>query len=491
MSLAPPPPAHPTPPIFPKRVVSSRLTHFLAWFLMSLVVLTMVLLNYLGSQITATSPTEDSAPLGAEFQMLGKVLIGAQKAGVSDGLLQGQLVALKPVTLEDRLAKAILQEQLGDLEDALDSLQLIEVDRDDPERDLSEVRRRLLDDVSVLLRARASGEPAAALNEDSSARLKRLLPFYGPLLEAQATHDQPALDQLQTTAMTALFVLLGVGFWYLLAFGCGGVFLLCFLLSIWVPGLKGFRTLLFDPRGSTGSVYMETFALWLLAFFGLSFLTEFVMMFTGLGLRFPELNLVGSLIAMFASLFVLYWPRIRGVTSAQLRLHCGLYKANLLKEIGCGFLIYTTAIPLLLCGLMISQVLIFLIELLFGTQPPPSHPVTDLLEGSAFGLVLVYLIACVGAPIVEEIMFRGVLYRYLRECSRGFGLVVSFVFSALISSFIFAAVHPQGIAFIPVLGALAVGFCLGREWRGSLVAPMVAHAVNNVVTVTLGLMLLG
>ena len=94
MSLAPPPHAHPTPPIFPKRVVSSRLTHFLAWFLMSLVVLTMIVLNFLGSQIASTSPTEDSAPLGAEFQMMGKMIVGAQKSGVPGDFLQTQLVAI-------------------------------------------------------------------------------------------------------------------------------------------------------------------------------------------------------------------------------------------------------------------------------------------------------------------------------------------------------------------------------------------------------------
>ena len=88
-------------------------------------------------------------------------------------------------------------------------------------------------------------------------------------------------------------------------------------------------------------------------------------------------------------------------------------------------------------------------------------------------------------------MFRGVLYRYLREVSDRCGFFLSFLFSALVSSFIFAAIHPQGISFIPVLGALAVAFCIGREWRGSLIAPIVAHGINNLVTVTLGMLLLG
>jgi membrane protease YdiL (CAAX protease family) len=33
-------------------------------------------------------------------------------------------------------------------------------------------------------------------------------------------------------------------------------------------------------------------------------------------------------------------------------------------------------------------------------------------------------------------------------------------------------------------------FCWIREWRGSLIGPMTAHALNNTVVVTLGALLL-
>ena len=84
---------------------------------------------------------------------------------------------------------------------------------------------------------------------------------------------------------------------------------------------------------------------------------------------------------------------------------------NLFKETFCGLLIYATAIPLLVIGLVLSGLLGWLIDTIFGAQPAPSHPVTEMLAGSTTNLVLVYLLACVAAPIVEEIMFRGVLYR--------------------------------------------------------------------------------
>ncbi len=58
--------------------------------------------------------------------------------------------------------------------------------------------------------------------------------------------------------------------------------------------------------------------------------------------------------------------------------------------------------------------------------------------------------------------------------------------AALIVGFIFAIIHPQGFAGVPVLAALGFNFCLLREWRGSIIAPMFAHAMHNgVATVAL------
>ena len=50
---------------------------------------------------------------------------------------------------------------------------------------------------------------------------------------------------------------------------------------------------------------------------------------------------------------------------------------------------------------------------------------------------------------------------------------------------VFAAIHPQGLVAIPALAAIAVGLGLMREWRGSLIAPMVMHACSNGIVVTL------
>jgi membrane protease YdiL (CAAX protease family) len=200
--------------------------------------------------------------------------------------------------------------------------------------------------------------------------------------------------------------------------------------------------------------------------------------------------LLGSMIAMFASLLALFWPIIRGVPFARFRQETGLFARNILVEGFAGLATYTLMLPIVIVGVVLSLLLGLIISFFFGELPPPEHPIQGAIGGSLLGLVLIYLVACVAAPIVEEIMFRGVLYRYLRDGTGRLGWVLSFLTSALVSSFIFAAIHPQGVTFIPILGSLAVAFCIGREWRGSLVAPMVAHALNNGVVMTLNVMLL-
>jgi membrane protease YdiL (CAAX protease family) len=93
------------------------------------------------------------------------------------------------------------------------------------------------------------------------------------------------------------------------------------------------------------------------------------------------------------------------------------------------------------------------------------------------------LLACVGAPIVEETMFRGALLGHLRTR-------LGWWVSAPVVSLIFAAIHPQGWVAIPTLGAIAMVLAALREVRGSIIASMTAHALNNGVAVTMMVLLM-
>ena len=102
----------------------------------------------------------------------------------------------------------------------------------------------------------------------------------------------------------------------------------------------------------------------------------------------------------------------------------------------------------------------------------------SLVDGAGRGgLVLVAIFSGVG----EETFFRGAFYHYLR---RGMGVVVTVVLTA----FFFAAVHPQGIVGIPAIASIGMVLALIREWRGSILASMTAHACNNLVVLTIGIL---
>lgn len=87
--------------------------------------------------------------------------------------------------------------------------------------------------------------------------------------------------------------------------------------------------------------------------------------------------------------------------------------------------------------------------------------------------------ACFVAPVVEESVFRGLLYRHLREATSSARLWVSVLLSAIITSVLFAILHPQGLLAAPGIIGIGLALVFMREWRRSLVPSMVAHGLNN------------
>jgi membrane protease YdiL (CAAX protease family) len=239
-----------------------------------------------------------------------------------------------------------------------------------------------------------------------------------------------------------------------------------------------------------GGVYAETFAIWLLLFFGMN-----------VSLSLLELpRLTGALIVMPSSLLALGWPLLRGVSFTQMRQDIGLKcESNFLVEIAAGVWCYVINLPLVILGLLITVGLMRLqgIGVVpdenapvdaapdFSTDPMPSHPVVHMVaEADGFLIAQIFLLASVFAPIVEEIMFRGVLHRHCRELTGHWPRFWSALASTTIVSFIFAAVHPQGLAVIPPLMFMAFGFSLAREWRESLLPSMFAHGMSNGAVLT-------
>lgn len=191
-------------------------------------------------------------------------------------------------------------------------------------------------------------------------------------------------------------------------------------------------------------------------------------------------------IAFFFCLLALLWPRFCGMKMGEIERNIGWNTGQGLgREILAAFPGYVIMVPLVVLGVIASALLMHYFEdpATLVTQPfepitQPAHPIVpELLGGGNIGSIL--FLAAVAAPIVEETLLRGLLYRHLREMSARWRFVLSVFFSTLVSSVIFAVIHPQGWAGVPMLTAIATALCLIREWRDSLVAPMIMHGVWN------------
>ena len=103
-----------------------------------------------------------------------------------------------------------------------------------------------------------------------------------------------------------------------------------------------------------------------------------------------------------------------------------------------------------------------------------ARALTDRAE-DPFGVVLLVLIVVIGAPIVEELFFRGLL---LRSAERKWGKV----WAVIVSSLVFGAVHLQPLQF-PALVAVGAVFALLTLRTGRLGPAIFAHVAFNAVAV--------
>ena len=148
------------------------------------------------------------------------------------------------------------------------------------------------------------------------------------------------------------------------------------------------------------------------------------------------------------------------------------------KDILWGLIGYAALIPIL----VITFVIGFQLMKIFGQS---THPVTELLESSPnFYLVAaIFFAASIGAPIMEEIIFRGTLFP-------AFGTITkSPVWGIVISSFLFAALHPQGVPLWLGLGSVGAMNCMLAYQRRSLIPSMVLHFTHNTLLVVIGLLI--
>jgi uncharacterized protein len=137
-------------------------------------------------------------------------------------------------------------------------------------------------------------------------------------------------------------------------------------------------------------------------------------------------------------------------------------------------------------GIALVATIFVAIMMLLGELPAAraSVPSVAVLLGGvdkwAF-LLSLWILMVIVAPVAEELLFRGFLYRGLVDTRLGsFGTI-------LLTSVVFGLIHKYGFGWERVVAISLLGLLLGwlRHRTGATNVPIVAHATTNVIAASI------
>ena len=133
--------------------------------------------------------------------------------------------------------------------------------------------------------------------------------------------------------------------------------------------------------------------------------------------------------------------------------------------------------PVIAVGQLIAIAITNLVLLsLIGEFENPQAAALTGGEGFTWSnFVLMLLLAGLVAPVVEEVLFRGIFYGWLRAR-------LPLVAAIVVSAAIFAGAHVIPI-LLPALFVAGLILAVTYEWSGSLWTTIVIHAIQNSVAV--------
>jgi len=143
---------------------------------------------------------------------------------------------------------------------------------------------------------------------------------------------------------------------------------------------------------------------------------------------------------------------------------------------GLGALLYVVV------GVVVAVSLLSIFRLLFGANVSPPEQIPGGLSINA--KLLTAFLALVLAPITEELFYRGIFYRSLRDRH---GVLAG----AVVSAVLFGASHVvdapwRDVVFLQTLMVFTgVGLALIYERRANLVADIAAHVAFNVIGIVI------
>lgn len=449
----------------------------LSWILSILLIGGVVYLN----QFTPKAPRSAaqgtiSAPVDADlFTLYAKVVTKIAAAGYTpDKASRESLISNVDASAQtpvERLRAALIAADIGGSEAGSQRLALLEGDT------------KLQDDVRAqipLFRRVVSGETPTLTAEER----EQLVKDHGWFGKLALTRGKPATDPEREPLVR--------GGWKFLALGAA---VLILALIVVLGGLSCFVAMIvllatgrirpaFDPPVPGGSVYLEMIPVFAGAFLAIKIgLPALTGVLTGGGST-PQWAILAMLLVQWSLVVIVFWPRIRGVPWSRARQDLGWHSGRGIgREMMAGLFGYFAALPLLLGAMAVTALYVIArqaAQKAAGETPtPPDNPIIDVISNSStLELCILFTLTTLWAPIVEETLFRGGLYRHLRGR-------VALPVAVIVSAFAFGVMH--GYEFFTLLPVMTLGltFALLREWRGSLVGPMFVHGLHNATIMAL------
>ncbi len=462
----------------------SRRAAWVAWIALAVVLPIVVIFQQMSAHAPTTeaATAEIAAPAGDEVEVAARMGARAAHAlGQGGGSFQSSVdSSAEGSTLQEfraaisageLISHADAARRLGDVIDDLESAEVI----DDP--DAVARREQLLTDARLLqgyyTSLDADADSTERLGDDELNGLVERHGFFGELVRiAPLPSDHELRTQLLDGALAPLAIMLIV----LILMGLAVVTGLGLGITALVMGASG-RLRMAMPRPKPGgSVYLESAVLFVACFALLQIVQQLAAL---MGERAMAVVGLLSLPAQWLLLLIPLWPLMRGVTWSRLCDDLGLRSPKgVFIEILAGIGGYLALLPLLLGGIALMLVLLFVQQLIFPGDPDstgPTNPILEMIKGlDPITLILLFTLATIWAPLCEELIFRGALFRHMRAR-------LALPLAALLSAMVFGMMHGYAaVQLIPVT-ILGFNFALLRAWRGSLVGPIVAHALNNAV----------
>lgn len=397
-----------------------------------------------------------------QINLSGKAAVGFNqmlKNGQPDGFNNAQTlvnsVEQAAKTPAEKLRAIIVAADVNGPNEAFTNLE--ELTKSNPPADVAQ-------DAGALRTIYGTKDPKS-LDEATRQRLVDRYGFFGRLA---VTFNQPPTDPQRAAVLAeakhTAERMIGTGF---MMGGLGIVVLAAFVTAIVLLALQKIRPT-YVPQRWANSAYLEAFAIYLGGFILASIALRKL---TNDALAYEWIALIFIPIAMG-------WIHLRGESVRQAAFGLGWFAGRgPLIEIPLGIFGYLACAPIVLAGIAISLIL----SKVVGATP--SHPIEQMLNGTPWETANLYGIACIMAPILEETMFRGAFFNHMRRRW-------NWLISALVVAFFFAAIHPQGWTLIPGLGSIALVLAAIREWRGTAMASIAAHATNNCIVLTVVLLIM-